>query len=223
MAGDERKNKIRQCIFLFLFIFAFLTLACTMLRAYSNRAAGQNTKSEAGTHGERRNVIAALLVQVNCRRISYDCMLGEMLVVCLVPRRKGILLFIPTTIQFLEHMTSSSSVYSFRTFTIVYNRQCVAWHSSSFSCFTTFFLCRRFYCEYAFFVQHLTLTLRLWDISRWSLSQYCNNNRSALLLFVCVYLCTCWSASLIYPILIVSTACVTRSDKMSYFGEECTK
>lgn len=38
-------------------------------------------------------------------------------------------------------------------------------------------------------------------ISRWSLSQYCNNNRSALSLFVCVYLCTCWSASLICPIL----------------------
>jgi hypothetical protein len=83
----------------------------------------------------------------------------------------------------------------------VYDRQCAAWHSSSFSCCTAFFSCRRFYCEYVFFVQHSTLTIRLWDISRWSLSQYCNNNRSALSLFVCVYLCTCWSASLICPIL----------------------
>jgi hypothetical protein len=35
-------------------------------------------------------------------------------VVCLLLRRKGIWLFIPATIQFLEHMTSPSSVYIFR-------------------------------------------------------------------------------------------------------------
>ena len=224
MAGDERKNTIRQCISLLFFIFAFFTLACTILRDYSNRAAGQNTESEVGTHGERRSVIAVVLVQVYCCRISYDCMLGEVFGGMSVASKKRYFVVYSSNETVFRAYDIPFLCLHLSHFTTVYDRQCVAWHSSSFSCCTTFFLCRRFYCEYVFFVQHSTLTIRLWDISA---GDRCRNIVTIIaVLCRCLFASTCVLVGLpvwFVPYFIVSTACVTRSEKMSHFGEKCTK